>query len=73
MRLFLSFLALGVGFSGGTSLAQTAAERQACMPDYEKYCTGVAPGGGRIIACLAKQLDKLSPECRKVVETHAPK
>ena len=45
----------------------TAEQRSACMGDYEKYCKGVAPGGGRIIACLAKETDKLSPACKKVL------
>ena len=45
----------------------TAAQRDACMGDYEKYCKGTVPGGGRIIACLAKQNDKLTPACKKVL------
>ena len=45
----------------------TAEQRNACMGDYEKYCKGVAPGGGRIIACLAKESDKITPACRKVL------
>ena len=45
----------------------TAEQRNACMGDYEKYCKGVAPGGGRIIACLAKENDKLTPACKKVL------
>lgn len=55
------------------ALAQTAAERAACQADAEKLCAGVKPGGGRIVQCLAKQLDKLSPECRKVLQSHMPK
>ena len=52
-----------------TAMAQelTAAQRDACMGDYEKYCKGTVPGGGRIIACLAKQNDKLTPACKKVL------
>ena len=46
----------------------TAAQRDACMGDYEKYCKSVTPGGGRIIACLAKEGDKLAPACKKVIE-----
>ena len=42
----------------------TAARRDACMSDYEKFCKGVMPGGGRIIACLTKESDKLTPACK---------
>jgi hypothetical protein len=45
----------------------TAEQRDACMGDYEKYCKGTTPGGGRIIACLAKSSDKLAPACKKVL------
>lgn len=45
----------------------TAEQRSACMGDYEKFCKGVVPGGGRIIACLAKQSDKITPACKKVL------
>jgi hypothetical protein len=53
----------------GPALAQemTAEQRSACMGDYEKYCKGTMPGGGRIIACLAKYNDQLAPACKKVV------
>jgi hypothetical protein len=45
----------------------TAEQRSACMGDYEKFCKGTTPGGGRIIACLSKSSDKLTPACRKVL------
>jgi len=53
-----------------TAFAQelTSTQRDACMGDYEKYCKSVVPGGGRIIACLAKESDKLAPACKKVLE-----
>ncbi|MDP1581866.1 MAG: hypothetical protein Q8M18_00375 [Bradyrhizobium sp.] len=52
-----------------TAFAQelTAEQRGACMGDYEKFCKGVVPGGGRIIACLAKESDKITPACKKVL------
>jgi Cysteine rich repeat len=45
----------------------TAAQRSACMGDYEKYCKDVTRGGGRIIACLSKSSDKLTDACKKVL------
>jgi len=45
----------------------TAEQRSACMGDYEKYCKGVTPGGGRIIACLTKESDKITPACKKAL------
>ena len=53
------------------TFAQTMAKRQAGQGDFAKYCPGVKPGGGRVIACLGKQKDKLSPACLKVVEAHS--
>jgi hypothetical protein len=47
----------------------TAEQRNACMGDYERYCKGVKPGEGRIIACLSKENEKLSPACKKVLAT----
>jgi len=52
------------------ALAQdmTAEQRTACKGDYDKYCKGTMPGGGRIIACLNKQHEKLADACKKVVD-----
>ena len=71
MRMILTVI--GIGMFCSSAMAQAAAERAACMADFQKYCTGVMPGGGLVIECLAKQLDKLTPECKKVVQSHAPK
>ena len=62
-------LTLGTLTTAAVAQAQTltAEERAACQADYDKYCKGTMPGGGRIIACLNKQNDKLSAACQKVV------
>jgi hypothetical protein len=46
----------------------TAAQRAACKGDYDKFCKGAMPGGGRVLACLNKQHDQLSTACREVVD-----
>ena len=66
------FSAIVVAFAlGFATMVQaqnlTAEQRAACQGDYGKFCKGVKPGGGRIIACLNKQGDKISEGCRKVL------
>jgi len=39
------------------------AHQRACRSDVKKYCQGVKPGEGRIIACLKENSSKLSPAC----------
>jgi hypothetical protein len=41
--------------------------RSACGVDVRTLCTGVPPGGGRIISCLVEQSASLSPACREVL------
>ena len=62
-------LIVATGFSS-TVFAQalTAEQRTACQADFDKYCKGTVPGGGRIIACLNKQRDQISDACKKVVD-----
>ncbi|MGA7974835.1 MAG: hypothetical protein WCA36_18725 [Pseudolabrys sp.] len=47
----------------------TPAERAACKADYEAYCRGTFPGGGRIIKCLAGHYANLSPSCKKIIDS----
>jgi Cysteine rich repeat len=42
-----------------------AALRAACTVDAKKYCAGVQPGGGRVVACLKEHKDELSDRCKK--------
>lgn len=41
--------------------------RSACGGDVRTLCGGVAPGGGRIIQCLATQAASISPACKEVL------
>jgi hypothetical protein len=45
---------------------------QACGSDIQNFCSGVQPGGGRIISCLRPHMRELSPDCKgQLVETRA--
>jgi hypothetical protein len=41
--------------------------RSACGGDVRALCGGVAPGGGRIVQCLAMQAASISPACKEVL------
>jgi len=41
--------------------------RSACGGDVRALCGGIAPGGGRIVQCLATQAASLSPACQGVL------
>jgi len=65
-KLRFAVLALAIGCSG-PAVAQTTDQRGACKADYDKYCAGTLPGGGRVVACLNKQQNQLSDACKKVL------
>ena len=68
MRTLIAALAFTLAIAA-TAQAQdfTAAQRAACKADYDSFCKGTMPGGGRVLACLEKHNDKLSAACKKVV------
>lgn len=45
----------------------TAEEQSACTPDVLSLCFWQIPNEDKIVACLNKNVDRLSPECRKVI------
>jgi hypothetical protein len=65
-KLRLAVLVLAIGCPG-SAVAQTADGRGACKAEYDKYCAGTPPGGGRVVACLNKQQHQLSDTCKKVL------
>ena len=67
LRTILAAIAVLCSSQAASAQEMTAEQRSACMGDYEKFCKGVTPGGGRIIACLAKEGDKITPACKKVL------
>ena len=64
-----SLLSLGlISFSGLILAAQAAAPLALCKADAEKICAGVAPGDGKIIACLKQHKEEVSVGCAKALK-----
>jgi hypothetical protein len=38
--------------------------RSACGSDFRTYCSGMQPGGGRVVECLRANAASLSPTCQ---------
>lgn len=45
----------------------TPEEQSACTPDVLSLCFWQIPNEDKIVACLNKNIDRLSLECRKVI------
>jgi hypothetical protein len=50
--------------------AETAAERRACTNDAFNFCAQYIPSRGRVAACLARNIDRISHACRTVMESY---
>ncbi len=70
-RMLLAALVACLPAVGPAHAQDRQAARKACMPDLRKHCSGVAPGGGRIVKCLNDNLDKLAPDCKAAVMANA--
>ncbi len=46
------------------TLREELAILRVCAADHRILCDGIPPGGGRILACLARNASRLGPECR---------
>lgn len=63
LKIMLVLVALAVA----ASAAPAAAQIPACKAEIEKLCTGIAPGGGRIVKCLQSHESELSDGCKAVL------
>jgi len=50
--------------------AKLEAAKEACKGDVEKFCSGIAEGGGRIMQCLHQHESELSDACKAAQPKH---
>lgn len=62
----------GMPLQGGAPSQGSPSARQACRADYQAVCSGVSPGGGRVLACLKANYSKLSPDCQSALAKQMP-
>ena len=54
--------------AAGPDPAEAAALQKYCMPDIQRLCPNVPPGGGRIKGCLMSNKDQMSVGCAKALQ-----
>ena len=70
LEILLAFATAAIVFAAPrASFAHsgTAEEQAACTPDVLSICFWDIPNEDKIVACLNKNINRLSPECRKVI------
>ncbi len=55
------------GAQAASGHSGTSDEQSACTPDVLSLCFWDIPNEDKIVACLNKNLSRLSPECHKVI------
>jgi len=65
----LTVIIIVTAFSSLALAQEEGRHRGACRVDAQRLCAGVERGGGRMLDCLAGQKDKLSDDCRKMLES----
>lgn len=73
--LLLAIIPLVLGGCGSTGMTQTKegpyrqSIEQICKSDVEKYCAKVDPGQGRMKQCFDTHKDKLTLDCRMLMQS----
>jgi hypothetical protein len=64
--LAASAFLLGIALSSNALAATRDEQTKACRADAIKFCSAEIPDKDKITACMKQNVDKLSPECRKM-------
>jgi hypothetical protein len=62
--LAFALLAAATAFAAA---AETREQREACTSDANTYCADDIPDREKVYACLVKQVNQLSPACKKII------
>ncbi|QRG09018.1 cysteine rich repeat-containing protein [Xanthobacter dioxanivorans] len=68
-----TILVLAFALIGGTAQAQQMSRQQmmqlksACEGDVRRLCSGIQPGGGRLLGCLQQNAANLSQPCTEAL------
>jgi len=62
---------LALLLASASGFAADAPTGSACRDDARKLCSGVSPGGGRVVACLQQHESELGAECKAALPTLA--
>jgi hypothetical protein len=69
MKRLALLMLCAVGTDADCALAQDSNAgdilRASCASEVQRFCANVAPGGGRIIACLKQHRDVVSDQCKQ--------
>jgi len=71
IKVGLILVSLAASALTSASHAQSSAVT-ACIEDVKAQCSGVAPGGGRVKACVKTHLSDLSRSCRALLLRSGP-
>ena len=63
LLILLCWLGPGDAAAQAPIRVQAQPLREACAADYMRFCRGILPGGGRILACLNARVEDLSQPC----------
>lgn len=73
IALIAALLIVGIpadGFAKSKSRSGGNNENDACFSSVRRFCRGVGSDQMSVLACLQQNRSKISPGCRKVLESH---
>ena len=71
MKSHLALTLALVAFLPTAALAQSQDEQSACMNDAFQVCGHAIPDRDRVAACLAANVNRISPPCRQVMQRYS--